>query len=429
MEDQQSVRQRVLYSFGRIGGGIYDGFNTAILSLYIGGLTGNTFIIGYLSNSKTMEGVVVQPLVGRWSDRTRSRWGRRKPFFMVAAPLSALFLILAAHAGHLGGSIALPLVAVAIILFSIFYNVAGDPYDALMIDITPAPKRAKFNAILNIVSLTGFIGITLFASHAAVKKNAIPDSVFYITGAAIVLGYAVVTLGVREPEQAAREAGREEHIPIRAYVGELRTFREAFKFLLADFCFWNGIFAILALLNQFMTKTIGATKSQALLVFAALILVSAICAYPAGWLGTRVGYKPVAIAGCLFLIAASLMGLVVRSYAWLFPVAALAGCGYGTVNALLYPYMASLVPPSKIGVFTGIRTAFSAVATPLSIGIASALILAFGLRAIFVVVSVAMAGAIFMFRMVNADAASQQVEEVVAMDRMMAGELAVAQTS
>src|SRR5437588_12931661 len=117
-EAMPSLRQRLFYTGGRIGGGVYDGFNTAILNLYLGGLTNNNFIIGYLSNSKTMEGVVIQPLVGRWSDRSAGRLGRRKPFILFGAPLSAFFLILAAHLGHAGGSAALPLVALAIILFS-----------------------------------------------------------------------------------------------------------------------------------------------------------------------------------------------------------------------------------------------------------------------------------------------------------------------
>src|SRR5689334_11486779 len=129
LEAMPSLRQRFFYTGGRIGGGVYDGFNTAILNLYLGGLTNNNFIIGYLSNSKSLEGVVIRPLVGRLSDRAAGRLGRRKPFILFGAPLSALFLILAARAGHAGGSLALPLVALAIILFSIVYNVAGDPYD------------------------------------------------------------------------------------------------------------------------------------------------------------------------------------------------------------------------------------------------------------------------------------------------------------
>lgn len=417
-----SLQQRLFYTGGRIGGGVYDGFNTAILNLYLGGFTNNNFIIGYLSNSKTMEGVVIQPLVGRLSDRTAGRLGRRKPFILFGAPLSAVLLILAAHAGHTGGSFALPLVALSIILFSIVYNIAGDPYDALMVDITPPRGRATFNAVLNIVSLVGFIGITLFASFASVKKNAIPDSVFYITAATIVLGYAFVLFGVREPPDAQGEAQREERIPFRAYLAELRTFREAFKFLLADFFFWNGIFAMLPFLNRFMTTTIGVTDSQALRVNAVLVLVAAICAYPAARLGLRFGYTRVSIAGCAILIASALFSLGVRSYGMLFPLAALAGCGYGTVNALLYPYLARLVPESKIGVFTGTRTAFSAIATPLAIGVTSLLTIWLGYRAIFLVVAVAMAGAIVMFATINSKAAETQVEASEEADRTLAAQ-------
>jgi Na+/melibiose symporter-like transporter len=402
----------VLYSFGRVGGGIYDGFNSAILSLYLGGLTNNNFIIGYLSNSKTMEGVIIQPLVGRWSDRTTGRLGRRRPFILAGAPLSALFLILAAHAGHLGGAVALPLVALAICLFSICYNIAGDPYDALMVDITPQRRLPTFNAVLNIISLLGYVGITLYASAASLKGNSIPDSVFYLTAGAIVLGYGVVVLGVREPARAGTEARRETSIPLRTYIAEIRVFREAFKFLMADFFFWNGLFTMLPFLNRFMTKTIGITNSKALIVNAVLILTAAACAYPAGRLGQSRGYRPVCIAGCGILIAASLCGLMVTGFALLFPVAMLAGCGYATVNALLYPYMASLVPRSKIGVFTGVRTAFSAVATPISVGAATVLIDAFGYRGIFVVVIGAMALAIVMFLSIDERAAHAQVEQV-----------------
>ena len=421
-EAMPSLWQRLFYTGGRIGGGVYDGFNTAILSLYLGGLTNNNFIIGYLSNSKTMEGVVIQPLVGRLSDRTAGRLGRRRPFILVGAPLSVLFLILAAHAGHAGGAIALPLVALAIVLFSIACNVAGDPYDALMVDITPPRGRATFNAILNIVSLVGFIAITLFASAAAVKKNAIPDSVFSITAAAILVGYALVFFGVREPRDAWDEARREERIPMHAYLAELRTFRDAFKFLLADFFFWNGIFAMLPFLNRFMTKTIGVTDSQALQVNAVLVLVAAVCAYPAARLGRRFGYSRVSIVGCALLIGAAVLSIGVRSYGMLFPLAALAGCGYGTVNALLYPYLARLVPASKLGVFTGTRTAFSALATQLAIGVTTVLTIWLGYRAIFLVVATAMAGAIVLFSMVDPAAAEAQVQAVEAVDEQLAAQ-------
>jgi maltose/moltooligosaccharide transporter len=408
----QSTRQRFYYSFGRIGGGVYDGFNTAILSLYLGAFTNNNFLLGYLSNSRTMEGVVIQPLIGRWSDRTVGRFGRRRPFILAAAPISTFFLLLVPPLGHTHTGLTLPLVAAAIILFSIAYNIAGDPYDALMVDITPPRRRPTFNAILNVVSLLGYVGITLYAAKESLKENTIPDSVFYFAAVAVLLGYAVVFFGVREPQVATEEAQNEERIPLRAYVAELRTFREALKFLLCIFFFWNGILAMLPYLNRFMTKTIGVTDSQALLVFTALILTSAIFAYPFGWLGARFGNRRFIGLGCAILVLASIVGLVVPSYGFLYPLAMLAGCGYAAANALLYPYLAGLVPESKIGVFTGLKTAFAAIATPISVVVTSMLIDVFGYRSIFAIVAVMMFISIGFLLSIDEGAAAEQIGDL-----------------
>src|SRR5262249_58306357 len=50
-------------------------------------------------------GLIVQPLVGHYSDRTWNRLGRRKPFFLTGALLSALALILLPHSGYLAAGI------------------------------------------------------------------------------------------------------------------------------------------------------------------------------------------------------------------------------------------------------------------------------------------------------------------------------------
>jgi Na+/melibiose symporter-like transporter len=175
-----STRRRFYYSFGRIGGGAYDGFNNAVLGLYVSALTNNPFVIGYLGNTRTMEGAVIQPLVGRWSDQTSGPLGRRRPFILVAAPISVFFLLLIPTLGRTGHQLALPLVAASIMLFSITWNVAADPYDALMVDITPPARRPVFNSILNVMSLMGQVGIVLFASITSLlvrRTPILPDHV------------------------------------------------------------------------------------------------------------------------------------------------------------------------------------------------------------------------------------------------------------
>ncbi len=416
----EGTRQRILYSFGQIGNGAYDGFNNAILNLYITAFTGNPFIIGYLGSTRTVEGVVVQPLIGHWSDRTTSRFGRRRPFILVGVPVSIVFLLLVPVFGHSGRASALPLVAGAVILFSIVWNTVKDPYQSLMVDITPRGERSIFNSILSVVSLLGQVGIVVYAAFAALKKNTIPNGVFYACAAVLLGSYAVVFFGVREPRDAKEEARIEAAIPWRAYLREMRVFTEAFKLLVSIFFLWSGLNAILPFITIFPIKIVGATKSQALLVYMALILAAAIFAYPFGLLASRYGNRRLIAVGTVLLILAAFLGLIVPSYPLLFPVAILAGCGFSATTALTYPYLSELVPGSRIGVFTGLQAAFSAVAVPISVAITGALIERFGYRSIFAMLAVMMLFDLVFLMSVNYGTAREQVERVEETERQIA---------
>lgn len=410
-------RQRVLYTVGALGWGAYNGFNNAILSLYISSFTGNPFIIGYLGNTRTVEGVIIQPLVGRWSDRTASPLGRRRPFILIGVPAAVIFLLLIPVVAHVGGNLALPLIAAAVILFSISWNIAIDPYQAMMVDITPESERPLFNAVIALVSLLGQVAIVVYATVAALKKNDISPGVFYACGAILLLSFAVVLFGVREPKGAEIEARVEEAIPWRVYLSEMRVFSEAFKLLVSVFFLWSGLNAILPFITIFPIKIVAASKSQALLVYVAMILTAAICAYPFGRLATRYGNRRLIVVGTGMLILAALWGLVVPSYGWLFPLAVLAGAGFSATTALTYPYLSQLVPGSRIGAFTGLQTAFSAVAVPVSVVLTGMLINRFGYRSIFAMLAVMMVCDVAVLLSVNEGVAREQVRRVEEAER------------
>jgi GPH family glycoside/pentoside/hexuronide:cation symporter len=410
-------RQAVFYAMGSIGTGVYNGFNNAVLSLFVASLTNSPFIQGYLGNTRTIEGVIIQPLVGRWSDRTTSPLGRRRPFILAYVPVSVLFLLLIPFLRSTDHSLALPLIAAAIILFSITWNIASDPYGALMVDITPETQRSRFNAILSIVSLLGQIGIVSFASIAALRKNNIPNSVFWLTGAILLVSFSFVFCGVRESEHAGQAARQEAVVPFRTYIDDLRRFTEALKLLISVFFLWTGLNAILPFLTIFPVKIVHASDTQAFVTYMVIVLFTAIWAYPWGWLAARYGHRPMIALGTVLLIAAALLGLVVPSYIWLFPLAALAGTGFSATTVLTFPYLSILVPDSKIGVFTGLQTAFSAVAVPISVALTGALIDRFGYRSIFAVQVVMMAIDIAILWRVDEVKARQQVEFITRMER------------
>lgn len=416
--EPSSGRQKFFYAFGQFGNGVYNGFNLAILSLYVSSFTSNPFIIDYLSNTRTVEGVVIQPVVGRISDRTTSRLGRRRPFILFGLPISVFFLLLLPAIGHArfnleGTTIgALPLVFACIVLFSITWNIAGDPYQALMVDITEEKERSVYNAILSLIALVGQVAILVYAAIASIKKHNIPDPVFYACAIFLLLSYAVVFFGVKEPQHAVSAASKEEHIPLRTYIGGIRQFREAFKLLVSIFFLWTGLNAVVPLLTIFVRKVMHGSDSQALIVYMVVVLSAGAFAYPFGWLGKRYGNRRLIVVGTVLLVFAAIWGLLVPSYFWLFPLAVLAGCGFSATTVLTYPYLSQLIPGSKIGLFTGLQTAFSAAAVPLSVILTGLLVDKFGYRSIFGMLGIMMLVDIAFLLSINDTAAAEQVREV-----------------
>ncbi len=51
-------------------------------------------LVGVLLTVGSLWDAAIDPFIGHWSDTLRSRWGRRRPFLVFAAPVTALFLIL-----------------------------------------------------------------------------------------------------------------------------------------------------------------------------------------------------------------------------------------------------------------------------------------------------------------------------------------------
>ena len=85
--------QTLWYSVANIGYGMFYALNNAALPLFLEQYTKDARILSLMSSSDSIEGVVVQPLVGASSDRLRTRLGRRRPFMLFAVPLAVVFML------------------------------------------------------------------------------------------------------------------------------------------------------------------------------------------------------------------------------------------------------------------------------------------------------------------------------------------------
>ncbi|HET9817589.1 MAG TPA: MFS transporter, partial [Rhodanobacteraceae bacterium] len=144
-----------------------------------------------------LTGLIVQPLIGHWSDRTWGRLGRRRPYFLVGAVLATLALLAMPNA---------PLLWIAAGLLWIMdasFNVAMEPFRAFVGDQLPTQQRARGYAMQSFFIGVGAVVASMLPwilAHFGVPNNApegvIPDTVKYAfyAGGAVLLGSVLWTI-------------------------------------------------------------------------------------------------------------------------------------------------------------------------------------------------------------------------------------------
>ena len=110
-------------------------------------------------------GMIVQPIIGHYSDRTWNRLGRRKPFFLVGAILSSIALMILPNSGNFTSILpALWIGAGMVMIMDASFNVSMEPFRALVADNLPNSQRTS-----------GFSIQTFLIGLGAVAGSALPE--------------------------------------------------------------------------------------------------------------------------------------------------------------------------------------------------------------------------------------------------------------
>ena len=145
------------YGFGAVAEGvIVAGLSGAVLQIYLNQVLGLPALwCGTIIMVSLMSDALIDPLIGFWSDRVRSRWGRRHPFMYAAAlPTALLFILLWNAPGGLSTRALVIFtigIMVAVRIASSFYVIPGD---ALLPELT-----ADYDERTTLTSYRWFFGI------------------------------------------------------------------------------------------------------------------------------------------------------------------------------------------------------------------------------------------------------------------------------
>ena len=169
-------------------------------------------------------GMIVQPLVGKWSDKTWCKWGRRKPYLYVGALIAVIVMALLPNSGSLNLTVkaAMAFGLVMLMLLDTTINMAMQPFKMLVGDMVNEEQKAKAYSIQSLLcnagSLVGFLFPYFFTwigiSNVA-PDGVIPDSViysFYVGAAILILCVIYTAFTVKEmpPQEYAKYNSIEE---------------------------------------------------------------------------------------------------------------------------------------------------------------------------------------------------------------------------
>ena len=304
-----------------------------------GGFSLVPLFIGIIMTFDNIFGVIFQPTFGKLSDNCHSKLGKRRPFIVSCAPISALlFALIPIVALNTSGSMQLPATMLVVILFVFSMSLWRAPVVALMPDLTPPELRSEGNAIINLMGgigsavgmVAGTVGIalcTLFAgySKAEIKADETVSFpyVFIVGSLVMVIGMLVLLFFVKEEDtsirikgdvnqyadqkalkKAQKEAAKQKKAELKA-IKLSKGERKSLVFMLGTlfflFCASNAITTFFSLFAQEILHMITSEATFIMLIFA---VCSGAAAIPAGKMGTKIGRKKTIIAGlAVFLVA------------------------------------------------------------------------------------------------------------------------------
>jgi maltose/moltooligosaccharide transporter len=343
-------------------------------------------------------GLIVQPIIGHYSDKTWGRFGRRKPYFLVGAILASIGLVLMPQADMFIAFLpALWVGAGFLMIMDASFNIAMEPFRALVGDNLRTDQRTLgfsvqtaligFGAVIGSwlpYALTNWFGISNETSAGIVPANLIWS---FIIGAIIFIISILVTVSTTQeysPEEL--ESFEDDQVHLEAVKNNISTEKSSLLAIFDDFkkmpttmrqlswvqfFSWFGlfgmwVFSVPAIAQHIYGLPQTDSKSVAYqnagdwvgILFGIYNLVSAFYAFALPYIAQKIGRKKThaisLIIGGLGLISIYFM----PNENWLIISMIGVGIAWASILAMPYAILAGSISPKKMGVYMGIFNFF-----------------------------------------------------------------------
>ena len=359
------------------------------------------WIVGIIMACDNLAALILLPIFGNLSDRTRTPIGKRMPYILVGTFVSAVafpFIPLFFHYNNIVGMV----VAMAIVLM--FMMMYRNPAVALMPDITPKPLRAKANGIINIMGYFGgafatvlglFLVLSRYINAPMAERNIWTIELPFIIASVLMVISALVLFATVKENRLAEElkdelALGESLAAVETPIDDEKPMSKANRTMLlailgAEFLWFMSDNALGTYIGNYVIYHLQSVSSATMILTILGGLASVIGFAIAGGIADRIGRKWTISTG----LAITFAGLIVMCFVaptgravgergefafptLLYAVWVLKGFGMALVHNCSFPMVVELCSAKKIGKFTGYYYAASMSAqtvTPVLLGL------------------------------------------------------------
>jgi len=359
------------------------------------------WIVGIIMACDNLAALILLPLFGNLSDKTKTPIGKRMPYILTGTFVAAFafpFIPLFFHQNNIVGMV---IMMAVVLMFMMMYR---NPAVSLMPDITPKPLRAKANGIINITGYLGgafatILGIFLKLSDYinvsdAARKLWIIEIPFVVASILMVISALVLFFTIKEnkiaDEMKEQMEEGERLAAIETPIDDDKPMSDANKKMLlailgAEFLWFMSDNAIGTYVGNYVIYYLNSSSSATMVTTIIGGLASVVGFAVAGYIADKIGRKWTISTG----LSITLIGLIVMCFArptgivtgangeFAFPVIlyvvwAIRGFGMALVHNCSFPMVVELCSSKKIGKFTGYYYTASMAAqtvTPVLLGL------------------------------------------------------------
>ena len=372
-------------SFGFLGVQIGYSLQNSNTSSIFESLGADVSHLSYFWLAAPLAGMVIQPVIGMFSDGTWTRLGRRIPYILGGAVISTIALLLMPNCPVLLAFAPLAMGAFILLFMDLSFNVTMQPFRALVADMLDDSQKTKGYVVQTfLINLGAVVGafLPLVMTWLGVSDEAVPGQVskhiaysYYAGGIILLLTVLVTAFRTKEypPKEFAEYNGLKEnavqdsnvHPERKSFIRLVRTMPQVMTRLgITQFFSWAALFMMWTYLKPAITGAVtdgtgavlseGATQTWVGVLNGIYPVPACIAALFLGKIAEKYGNKLV-YAVCLAFGALGFVGLYLlhNQYAMMIPMIGV-GIAWAGILAMPYSILSRAADAANMGAYMGI---------------------------------------------------------------------------